>query len=240
MKVDHLKKDPDRIKQSLSVKNDIMVSTADIKIMIPKHYTKQKMASITTDVYIVGVFAYVLEDKYYGTSIAPTMMRITPDTTQTVKVDGVEYFLFGFSKGSVICPNINLIKRTAILYNLWNEFISNGRIPWYFDYENLAKLFSLSGYYTGSALGANNVVHEMIIAVLTKNADNTKESYRYALKSKKDLDNVRPLVVKTLDVSKGASNTTAKIIGGYFDEGINSALINPSKRKEPIEDLLRR
>jgi hypothetical protein len=38
----------------------------------------------------------------------------------------------------------------------------------------------------------------------------------------------------------GATNTTAKLIGAYFDDSINSALVNPSEKVEGVESLLRR
>ena len=49
-----------------------------------------------------------------------------------------------------------------------------------------------------------------------------------------------PALIPFRSVTYGATNTTAKLMGAYFDEGLTSALVNPSQRTEKIEELLRR
>lgn len=240
MDIKKLVKNADYVKSALSIKGDLLYTTKACKIYIPKHYTKQKLASIKSDTLIIGVFGIVVEDRYFAVNLAPTMLRITPSTMIIVKIDDVEYYEFGFEPNTVITPNINVVINAPLLYNIWNEFISNGRIPWYFNYEDLGKLFTRANLYAGGKLGANDVVMELVIAVISRDPKNPKQQFRYALESEKDLETLEPLVVKTTDVSLGATNTTAKIIGGYWDDGINSALIEPTTKKEPIEDLLRR
>jgi hypothetical protein len=64
--------------------------------------------------------------------------------------------------------------------------------------------------------------------------------YRHQFKDTKQLTDKPPEIIALRSVQDGASNTTAKLMGAYLDEGINSALVDPAERLERVEDLLRR
>ena len=49
-----------------------------------------------------------------------------------------------------------------------------------------------------------------------------------------------PSVILPLkSIAYGLSNTTSRLMGNYLNDGMNSALVNPSTQNESIEDLLR-
>ena len=241
MDISKLKRQPDKIWSDLkTLSGNKIITQSGCKIYIPEKYQDHRLVTIGVETYILGICAFVVDDLYYGVSKAPTMLRIEPDSIATVKVDDVSYFEFTFDKNSAVIANTNVVQDDKLLYAIYNEFIAKGSIPWYITYRDLGELFSLSKEYTGVRLGANHVIHELIAATITRDPNNLNKQFRHVLESKKDLDTLEPRIIKLNSVSHGATNTTAKLIGAYWDEGVTSALVNPSERIEPIEDILRR
>ena len=64
--------------------------------------------------------------------------------------------------------------------------------------------------------------------------------YRSVINNRSDLKKNPPVFIPLRSVVYGATNTTNKLAGSYFNEGVISALVSPSTRIEPIEELLRK
>ncbi len=235
-----LVRDPKRIHAALKVAKDgQMITPTGCKIYIPARFTEQRLASVGSEVYTVGIFAVVVEDKYYGVSSACAMMRIDPSNTTTVKVGEDDYLEFTFDSGAVVSPNANLIKDDSLPYYIYNEFFAKGRVPWYIAYEDLGRLFASAEYHAGFRVGANHAVVELMASAICRDAKQLTKYYRHTVESEQDLVKRPPAVTPLKDIALGATNTTAKLLGSYFTEGLTSALVNPSERTEPIEALLR-
>lgn len=241
MDIDKLIRDPKKIHSDLEyTKDDKIITKTGCKIIIPERYQLIDLANLETDIYIIGIFCIIIDDKYYGVSKVPSMMKILPASISTIKIDNENYLEFVFHKGEIVVDNIKLIKNINLLYPIFKEFVSNGNVPWYINYEDFGSLFELSQKYTGRRLGANNAIFEMIVAVISRNSRDLTKSYRYGIKNLSDIHTDPPTVIKIGNVTYGATNTTAKLIGGYWEDGLVSALINPTDKVEPIENLLRK
>ena len=241
MDISQLERQPERIQNDLkTLNNGTIITQSGCKIYLPQKYEDQRLAVIGVETYILGIHAIVVGDKYYGVSMAPAMMRVEPDSVNTVKIDEVEYFELGFEKNSVVIADKNLVQDNKLLFSIYNEFIAKGFVPWYCTYRDLGELFQLSGHYAGSQLGANHAIVELVAATIARNPDNPKQQFRHILEKPADVRNKQPRIIKLTSVSYGATNTTAKLIGAFWEEGLASALTHPSDQREPIEDLLRR
>ena len=86
----------------------------------------------------------------------------------------------------------------------------------------------------------NPEVMELIASMVSRNQKNRLEYYRHTIQNRDELKTNPPLFVALRSVSDSATNTTNKLGGSYFEEGLTSALVNPTERVERIEDLLRR
>lgn len=235
-----LKRDPQRVHKALTVtRSKQMVTPTGCRIYIPARFSEQGLASLGSDIYILGIFAITVEDKYYGVSLANAMMRITPDSTNTVKVGEDDYLEFSFDPGSVVCPNVDLVKDDTLPYRVYNEIHAKGRAPWYISYEDLGRIFQSAPYHAGMRVGANHAVVELMAAAICRDASRRTRYYRHVVEKESDLVNTPPVVIPLKDVSLGATNTTARLLGSYFQDGLTSALVNPADRSEPIEALLR-
>lgn len=236
-----LKRAPERIQQDLkTLKDDRIITQGGCKIYIPARYQDNGLAVLGEETLILGICLFVVEDRYYGVSRAPTMLRIEPANISTLKIEGEDYLEFDFPAGSTVIANANVVQDGNLLYPIYNLFIANGQVPWFFTYEDLGKLFEHSKEYTGVKLGANRVVHEMIAATISRDPEHLNRQYRHVVSSLKEVESNPPTIVKLNSVTHGATNTTAKLIGAYWEEGVTSALVSPSEQVEPIEDLLRR
>lgn len=240
MDISTLKRDPKVIHQDWKTVGDQRIITQKgCKIYIPSKYQDNRLVVIGVETYILGIFAVVIGDRY-GVSRAPAMLRVEPDNIATVKIEDEDYLELTFEPGSSVISNTDVVQNNSLLYTIYNEFIAKGYIPWYFTYQDLGELFSLSKYYTGTFLGANHVIPELIAATISRNPDNLKQQYRHVVEKPQDLDKVPPHIVKLNSVTYGATNTTAKLIGAYWEEGVTSALVHPSAKHEDIEDILRK
>lgn len=209
-------------------------------IYVPERYAEKQLASIGAEVYILGIFALVMEDKYYAVSNALAKVRLKNPTIATVKFDGDNYLEFTFEPGSVVIADKELVKDDILAYHVFEEFITKGRVPWFMDYQrDLVGLFDTAELHAGVRLGNNHVVLEIIAAAITRSAKDPTAYYRHLIHKASDLKTIAPATIPLRSVSYGATNTTSKLVGSYFGEGLTSALVNPADKVETIETILR-
>jgi hypothetical protein len=241
MDIKNLVRDASKVHASLhETKNGQLVAAKACKIYIPTRFEDCRLANIASDIRVVGIFMISVEDKYYGVSLANAMMSLTPTTTSIVTVAEEDYYEFTFEKGSVVCPNMDLVKDDKLVYSIYDEIIAKGHVPWYFSYEDLGKLFATAKYHGGINLGSTNAPLEMIAAAISRDMKDRTKYYRHSIKTLANQYDTPPAFIAFRNVIHGATNTTAKLMGAYFDDGLMSALVNPSTKTEGIEDLLRR
>lgn len=85
-----------------TLKDDSVVCSKRMYIYIPARFAERQLASISTEVYIVGLYAIAIEDGFYAVSNVNAMLRITPSAIKMVKVSGDEYFEFVLDRKSVV------------------------------------------------------------------------------------------------------------------------------------------
>lgn len=241
MEYRHLVRDPEKVKKVLWYADDGSISTSKtVKIYVPERYTERQLATVASDTYIVGYFAMVLEDKYYTVSKILAPMRIKPTVISTVKFDGADYLEFQFDAGSVVIADSQLVRDDILTYRIFNEFVSKGHVPWFIDYRlDLGGLFDSSAKFAGVNFGANRVVLEIIAAAITRVKSQPTKYYRHAIQNTEDLTRIEPVNIPLRSVSYGATNTTSKLVGSYFGDGLTAALVNPADKVERIETILR-
>jgi len=239
MDVTKLRRDASVIHRSLTeTETNALITRTGCSILIPTRFAEHKLAVISNEIRIVGVFAIVVGD-VYGVSSAAALMQLTPTSTTIIDCNGDEYYEFAFAPGAQITPNLELIMDDPIAYMLYDEIVAKGHIPWFFNYEDLGKLFVSAAYHAGIVLGANNVALEMIAASISRDAKDRTVYYRHTIKSIGEQITRPPVFIAFRNVMYGATNTTAKLMGAYFDDGLLSSLVNPSETTEGVETLLR-
>lgn len=236
-----LRRDPKRVQSALSITaGGQVVTSKPCRIYIPARYAEKQLANIGSEIHILGIYAIVMEGQYYAVSLANAMKRIEPATINTISIDDNEYYEFIFEAGDTVIADVNLVVNDTLPYHINDEIIAKGRIPWFLTYEDLGSLFDSAEKYAGVRLGANDAVLEMIASSIARSEKDPRVYYRQVVKSKEDVEKNPPLFIAFRNISYGATNTTAKLMGSYFEASMTSALVNPSEKVEDIEELLRR
>jgi len=232
-------RNPEEVKIHLETREDggVYTDTA-CKIQVPERYLMRHLASIGNETFILGFFAIIMDDRYYSVSNTAAMMRITPSTTDTVTIDGTEYLEFGFDPGERVFYSAQLVKNASLTFYIYDEHVAKGRIPWYFGYYDLARIFETTQEHAGIVLG-DRAVLDFIVSTIARNPKDYTQLYRHVLERPSYADTNPPVIVAFRSVIWNTSDTTSKLIGAHFGDSVSSALVNPSERLERIEDMLR-
>jgi hypothetical protein len=239
MDVTTLVRDPDYITRHLVVTDGGgVVTRRPTKIMIPERYAERHLASLGGETYILGLFGIIMDEKYYGVSFVNAMVRITPSSTTTVDVGGDAYLEFSFEPGDQVIYSLDLVKNDILTFYIYDEHVAKGRIPWYMNYLDLAYLFDSAKEHAGMNLG-NRAVLELMLSTIARDSNNVGALYRHIMQGLTYVYQIPPKWIPFRSVIWNTSDTTSKLIGGYFSDAVTSALVNPSERVERIEGLLR-
>lgn len=241
MDISNLIRDAERVKSAIhEMPDSSLVAKSSVKILVPTRFEERGLCEVSVDTYIVGIYAMIVEDRYYAVSLVNTMIRITPTSTLKIKIKGVEYYEFTFDPGQVIMPLTNLVKNDMLVYKIYDEIVSKGKVPWYMSYDDMGHIFDTALSHAGAKIGTDVEVTEMIISIIARNAKDRVEYYRTSINSLEDLKTKPPAFISLKSVEYAASNTTNKLAGSYFHTGVVSALVSPSSRAEKLESLLLR
>jgi len=217
-----------------------LVTTKGCKIYIPVRYASRGLASIGIETHIVGIYGIVVEDQYYAVCSVNAMQRIEPSSSVKIVLDDEEYYEFTFDPGSTVISSLQLVKTDTLVFKIYDEIISKGRVPWYLGYEDLGRLFDTAPYHAGAKIGQNHEVMELLISMIARDPKDRRIYYRQSVKSLEDVQKRPPAFIPLRSTIYGATNTTSKLAGSYFKDGLTSALVSPADRVEPIEEILRR
>ena len=239
MQINSLVRDADHVKTYLQELPDgSLITTKGCKIIIPARFEERGLAEIGLDTFIIGIYAMVVEDKYYAVSLVNMMIRITPSSTLKIKNNGVEYYEFTFDPGQTVMPRTNLVRNDILVYKIYDEIVSKGKVPWYLGYEDLGHIFDTALSHGGANIGTDAEVTELIISIISRNSKDRTQYYRSSINSIEDLKLNPPVYISLKSVPYAATNTTNKLAGSYWSEGVVSALVSPSDRVERVESLL--
>ena len=234
------KRDASKIHSALALQADgSVLASRPVKIYVPERFVEKGLGEIGSETFILGVFAIVVDDKYYAVNKVTAMVRIKPTTTSTVKFDGTSYLEFYFEPGSVVIASTSLIMSDTLVYHIFNFFLSNGAVPWYLNYEDVATLFMTADRHAGVRLIKNHSILEMFAAAVARHPSNRTVYFRHTLDDGSAPPTQPPAWIALRNISLGATNTTARLQGSYWADGLTSALANPSSKLERVEQLLR-
>ena len=233
-------RDPQRVKAVLRrLPDKRLVTTVPIKIVVPARFAERDLAHIGIETQIVGIFAMILEDKYYTVSTVNAMMPITPSSMTKIKYDDDEYYEFSFDAGATVLPSTLLVRRDTLVFSINNEIIAKGRVPWYLSYDDLGKLFDTARFHANANVGAQQEITELMVSLISRDKNNRQLFYRQVVTDYNDLVTRPPVYIPLRSVAYNASNTLNKLAGSYARDGLVSALVTPTTRVEKLEALLR-
>lgn len=216
----------------------ILTKTA-CKIQVPVRFSEVGLGDIGINTYTYGLFSIIMETGEYAVCNVNAIVELNPFKLSITTIDEVDYHEFFFDKGDVVIKTTDLIKKETLLYNVFDEFIFKGKIPWYVEYEDLGKLFDTAKYHAGSNVGINLEVIEFIASMVSRSKQDRTQYIRLAGEQYKDfsLETIDYVALKSVFYS--VNSTINKLAGSYMADGIVSALVIPTTRVEKIESILR-
>lgn len=235
-----LTRDASRVIETLEeLPDNRLVTKKGCKIYVPARFAEHDLAVLGVKNYIVGIYAIVVDDTYYGVSTVNAMINIDPTDTNKIKIDGEDYIEFVFSPGSTVIKSLDLVKIDVLTYKIYDEIFSKGRVPLYLDYNDLGGIFDTAKYHANANLGTTGEVTQLIASMISRDPQDKTKYYRTMINDLSDVRNNPPAFIPLRSVAYAATNTTTRLGGSYFDKGVVSALVNPSDRVERIESLLK-
>lgn len=220
----------------VKTEEDSIVCKKQCHICVPSHYFEMELGQITENVTVVGVFPFIIEGKYALSKVMSDVV-LTPQETTIIKINDEPHHLFGFEPGSTVVKNFNLLKDDTKPYYIYRCFIARGKVPWFVDYDDLLTLFEHTKKYSDIHLGADPSIIALLGATIARDPNNLNIMYRSTLGQSNKAD--RPFFTPLTNVQLSADDTVSKLMGSYMDDGINSALIYPSKQISNLEEVLR-
>lgn len=206
MDISKLKHDPDKVNKTLFVTDSNELRTATgCKIYIPAGYIGKGLASISSEVSTLGVFAIFCDDVHYGVSMATSMVVLGPCDFDTVSIGDEDFYVFTFDKGAVVIEDVNLVKNKKITSPILDYFNDYGHSPWFMNGLLQSELLRDTKYFNDIFLGGGQPVYDMMVAPLARDPKNIKTQWRHILKVDSDIFS-RPALLPSRDI---AANTTS-------------------------------
>lgn len=204
-----------------------------LECRIPKRFETYGMLEVTEKVTALAVMDLIINEKYQCGLNLLAKIEIAPSAIGEMVYDENAYQVLHLEHGDQFITHTQVVRDQSIIYALYVEFITRGKSIYTLDYVGLALLFDRVKQMTGSGIGVDRVLFEVIVSHLARDPDDIFKQYRYT-------DMVKPMhLIRLRSVSYAPTSTTARLLGSYFDEGLNSALVRDVEQEQPFENLLR-
>lgn len=227
------------VRKHLRIENNQLLCDQPTYVHIPTRFMDKGLGEVGTNNTIFGIFPVILANsKEYGIFSVDAMVYIEPFLTDEIDIDGVSYYSFYFEADTPIVSNLDVIKNDSIIYNILDEFLIKGKVPWYIGYEDLCKFLDTAESHAASNVGANYEIIEILSSMIARSSNNRKIYIRNDIDSKEAI-NSKIEYIPLSSVMYVATGTVNKLIGAYMEEGIASALVTTSEESTRIEKLLR-
>ena len=237
MDISKLKHDPDKVNKTLFVTDSNELRTATgCKIYIPAGYIGKGLASISSEVSTLGVFAIFCDDVHYGVSMATSMVVLGPCDFDTVSMSDEDFYVFTFDKGAVVIEDVNLVKNKKITSPILDYFNDYGHSPWFMNGLLQSELLRDTKYFNDIFLGGGQPVYDMMVAPLARDPKNIKTQWRHIIKVDSEIFS-RPVLLPSRDIAANTTSNFARLNGSEMKQGIKAALLSKPEREEPLETI---
>ncbi len=239
MKASEFIRDKTRVSRAYRKVGTSLVATEPLRIMIPEGWVKQGLAIVEDVISVLGMMAIITDDNRFASTSITAMVRTEPDRTSTVMVDDVPYLTFFYDVGSTIMSSTDIVIVDTMVHPIYTVIYGRAKVPWYYDYERLLKIFHRTGEFNGTDGKSDPAIWSYMGATICRDPDNLRQFYRHRKTAKLDQHKTPPVTVPLKNVSFNADSLVAKLSGSYFDPGVTAALAHPSKRPDTVESILR-
>jgi hypothetical protein len=180
----------------------------------------------------LGIFDATINETIEFGVLIPAIIRMQPTLTEKVADGKYTYLKATFYKGDVFCAT-SVVRNPQFSYVMYYEFIYIGAQPKFLNYETIFTLFDVAQEVTGSNFKVAHTVFEVLYSYPYRSQKDIRTQYRLSDKKQP------PVFVPLREVAHITSSTTSKLVGSYFSNAIDAALINEADQPTELEELLR-
>lgn len=241
LQISELKRNQNVIDECVVLVGDALVAKKPCSIILPFRWLQAGLLEIGRTSYCATIFPIVNEKGEYAVSNVCSKIEITPSSIEIIKHEGSEHYVFMFDKGSTISPDVNLVMDDVYSYLVYDEMIQKAKAPWFLNYNDVGRVMSTSKSHSDVHLADTNSIFELITSTLSRNKDMSKQ-YRQVIPSLEEsvLAKHPREGVPLNSVVYAAANKMNKLMGGYIEDGLTSALTENESPVSGVEQILRK
>lgn len=184
------------------------------------------------EVTAIAIGDMLINDSIETSILCAGFTQFYPTDFSFVRKDEDEFIELHFVKGDAFMGT-QVVKDAKLAYAVFYELLYIGAMPKTLKYNNVFDLFDRVATITGISFPVDHAIWELLYATVYRDKNNLSTPARLA-GAKAELVHI-PL----RDVTHLANSTSAKLIGSYFGDAIDSALIHPAEESNLLEDILR-
>lgn len=204
-----------------------------LELRVQKRYSVYDLLEISDTVKTLGIMDALIDGKYQVACTTLAVFETAPSDIEETVIENIPYIVLRYTKNDLFTVNTQMVQNSGIIYAVYMELISRGKIPYWFGYDDIAKVFDRVREMTGSGIGADQVIFELEVAHLSRSADDLSLMYRYT----KPQSPMKFIPIKS--VAYAPTSVMARLSGSRFDDGLAASLQLTSRVNQPLEDLFR-
>lgn len=234
-----LKRNAGKVLDSLGdLPNGTVIAKKQLTITFPVRFRDIKLAVVGENSFVYGLFAISVDDSYALMNLS-AYIELGKASIDVTTVNGVEYYEFTYQPGDVVIRTKSIVARSNLIFTAIDEFVFKGKVPWYVNYEDMGKIFETAQSYAGTKAKIIPSVMEFFASYIGRYKKDRTKFIREVAKSESEFDIQNISWVPLRSVFFSAPGTVNKLAGAYFQDGVVSALVNPSSQVENVESILR-
>ena len=235
-----LTRDPNYIKSLLKDTDDALITNKDLFVMFPQKFIDRDLSSLGNTCHILGLISIIdIDSKKYSVTTVPARLETQPSEIDTTIVNNMEYVVLKIDKDSEFITSKKVLKESDFVFDVMDLLLIIGKIPRYYDYNDIVKIFANVRKYTGEKAADNQLTFELLTAMVARDAEDWNKYYRDILESMKDVGKKDLAWVGLENIWFSFRSTLSKLAGAYMKKGVVSAIINPEKEISDLEHVLR-
>jgi hypothetical protein len=241
MQINELVRTDTVIKECMMELDNALVAKTTCAIIVPFRFLQAGLLELGKNNYVATIFPVVNTANQYTVCNVCTKMEIVSRNIEITKFNGEDFYVFNYEKGDVICPDLELVKDDNFSYKIYQEIVQKAKAPWFLNYADIGKVMATAGSHSGVQIPDTNAIYELIVAALSRNEDMTMY-YRHVVDGLEDRDFIgHPLNSVALNsIIYATNNKMNKLMGGYIEDGLTSALTESTSATSEVELLLRK
>lgn len=204
-----------------------------LECRIPLRYKQYGLLDIGNVVNALGLMDVIIDNKYQCSLAILAQISLAPSEIEEKTILGEPYLICKWSEHGTFLTSLDFVKNSTVTYAIYVEYITRGHRLYTIGYNDIPIVFDRLKEFTGKGIGVGRSAFELLVSHLGRAHDNLYKQYRYT-----DLK-YSPVIINLRSVSFAPTTTTSRLLGSYFDDGMNSALLSEQKQRQPFEDLLR-